>query len=166
MDPTAILPTYMSELKMQNNIRVLIHNDHRIVYQIDCVDGTGTVEVLTLFPGVVLQFHSFHCKSFQLSESKEVGNSLKINYCTEGRMEVRMSDNLLLFMEPGNLSIDVRKAQDSFNFHAVTITGWNSCSTPQHGTTRPRKSCGCLEWMETSAVPLLPERTKLCGTGR
>ena len=59
MDPTAILPTYMSELKMQNNIRVLIHNDHRIVYQIDCVDGTGTVEVLTLFPGVVLQFHSF-----------------------------------------------------------------------------------------------------------
>lgn len=31
-------------------------------------------------------------------------------------MEVRMSDNLLLFMEPGNLSIDVRKAQDSFQF--------------------------------------------------
>ena len=116
MEPTAILPAYMNELKMQNNIRVLIHNDYRIVYQIDCVDGTGTVEVLTLFPGVVLQFHSFHCKSFHLSESKEVGNSLKINYCAEGRMEVRMSDNLLLFMEPGNLSIDVRKAQDSFQF--------------------------------------------------
>lgn len=31
-------------------------------------------------------------------------------------MEVRMSDNLFLFMEPGNLSIDVRKAQDSFQF--------------------------------------------------
>lgn len=116
MEPTAILPVYMSELKTQNNIRVLIHNDRRIVYQIDCVDGTGTVEVLTLFPGVVLQFHSFHCRSFYLSESKEVGNSLKINYCTEGRMEVRMSDHLFLFMEPGNLSIDVRKAQDSFQF--------------------------------------------------
>lgn len=116
MEPTAILPVYMSELKTQNNIRVLIHNDKRIVYQIDCVDGTGTVEVLTLFPGVVLQFHSFHCRSFYLSESKEVGNSLKINYCTEGRMEVRMSDHLFLFMEPGNLSIDVRKAQDSFQF--------------------------------------------------
>lgn len=116
MEPTAILPVYMSELKTQNNIRVLIHNDRRIVYQIDCVDGTGTVEVLTLFPGVVLQFHSFHCRSFYLPESKEVGNSLKINYCTEGRMEVRMSDHLFLFMEPGNLSIDVRKAQDSFQF--------------------------------------------------
>ena len=31
-------------------------------------------------------------------------------------MEVRMSDNLFLFMEPGNLSVDVRKAQDSFQF--------------------------------------------------
>lgn len=116
MEPTAILPAYMSELKTQDNIRVLAHNEQRIVYQIDCVDGTGTVEVFTLFPGVVLQFHSFHCKSFQLSESKELGNSLKINYCTEGRMEVRMSDNLYLFMEPGNISIDVRKAQDSFQF--------------------------------------------------
>ena len=31
-------------------------------------------------------------------------------------MEVRMSDNLFLFIEPGNLSIDVRTAQDSFQF--------------------------------------------------
>lgn len=116
MEPTAILPAYMDELKTQGNIRVLTHSGQRIVYQIDCVDGTGTVEVITLFPGVVLQFHSFHCKSFHLSESKEVGNSLKINYCIEGRMEVRMSDNLFLFMEPGNLSVDVRKAQDSFQF--------------------------------------------------
>ena len=116
MEPTAILPAYMDELKTQGNIRVLTHSEQRIVYQIDCVDGTGTVEVITLFPGVVLQFHSFHCKSFHLLESKEVGNSLKINYCTEGRMEVRMSDNLLLFMEPGNISVDVRKAQDSFQF--------------------------------------------------
>ena len=116
MEATAILPTYMSELKAQDNIRVLIHDSQRIVYQVDCVDGTGTVEVLTLFPGVVLQFHSFHCKSFHLAESKEVGNSLKINYCLEGRMEVRMSDNLLLFMEPGNLSVDIRKARDSFQF--------------------------------------------------
>lgn len=126
MEPAAILPTYMSELKTQANIRVLANTSQRIVYQIDCVDGTGTVEVLTLFPGVVLQFHSFHCKSFHLAESKEVGNSLKINYCLEGRMEVRMSDNLLLFMEPGNLSIDIRKAQDSFQFpcghyHGVEI---------------------------------------------
>lgn len=135
MEPTAILPAYVSELKAQSNIRVLTQNAQGIVYEIDGAEGSGTVEVLNLFPGVVLQIHSFHCKSFHLSESREVGNSLKINYCTEGRMEVRMSDNLFLFMEPSHLSIDMRKAQDSFHFpcghyhgvellfHASTLSG-------------------------------------------
>ena len=116
MEPASILPAYMAELKAQNNIRVLVHHDRRIVYQIDCVGGTGTVEVLPLFSGMVLQFLSFRGKSFHPSEIKEMGDCLKINYCLEGRMEVRMSDNLLLFMEPGNLSIDVRKARDGFHF--------------------------------------------------
>ena len=70
----------MAELKAQNNIRVLVHHDRRIVYQIDCVGGTGTVEVLPLFPGMVLQFLSFRCKSFHPSEIKEMGDCLKINY--------------------------------------------------------------------------------------
>ncbi len=123
MKPAAILPVYMDELKTQGNIQVLSHSEKCIVYQIDGVDGTGTVEVITLFPGVVLQFHNFSCQSFHLSESKEVGNSLKINYCSEGRMEVRMSDNRFLFMEPGNLSIDLRKAQDSFQFPCSRYCG-------------------------------------------
>lgn len=139
MEPTAILPVYMNELKTQSNILVLTHNDQHITYQIDCVDGSGTVEALTLFPGVILQFHHFHCQSFHLSESQEVGNSLKINYCTEGRMEVRMSDKLFLFMEPGNLSIDVRKAQDSFQFpcghyHGIELLFHSSalsCQAPE-----------------------------------
>lgn len=116
METAAILPTYMKDLKMQKNVRVLTHTPDRIVYQINGIDGTGTVEVLNLFPGVALQFHRFHCKSFYLAESEELGNSLKINFCLEGRMEVRMSDNMFLFMEPGILSIDTRKTQDSFQF--------------------------------------------------
>ena len=38
MEPTAILPAYMDELKTQGNIRVLTHSEQRIVYQIDCVN--------------------------------------------------------------------------------------------------------------------------------
>lgn len=80
MEPASILPAYMAELKAQNNIRVLVHHDRRIVCQIDCVGGTGTVEVLPLFSGMVLQFLSFRCKSFHPSEIKEMGDCLKINY--------------------------------------------------------------------------------------
>lgn len=126
MEVSDILPIYAGEIKEQPNVKVLSQSAERMTYQIDCSDGSGTVEVLTLFPGIVMQFHSFHCKSFYLSESKDIGNGLKINFCSQGRMEVRMSDNLFLFLEPGNMSIDERKAQDSFNFpcghyHGVEI---------------------------------------------
>ena len=116
MKPEAVISAYAEEIGARTNTRLLINEPDRMFYQIDGEDGSGTVEVLTLFPGVILQFHSFHCKSFHLATNGDVGEGLKINFCSEGRMEVRMSDNLCLFMEPGNLSLDVRTVQDSFQF--------------------------------------------------
>jgi len=116
MEPATILPAYAEELDLHENIKVISQSPDKMVYQINCVDGLGTVEVMTLFPGVIMQFHSFHCKSFRLTGMGEIGDGLKISYCSEGRMEVRMSDNRLLFMEPGILSLYVNKAQDSFQF--------------------------------------------------
>lgn len=116
MKPETVISAYAEEIDASTNTRVLTNEPDRMVYQIDGQDGSGTVEVLTLFPGVILQFHSFHCKSFRLAANGNVSEGLKINFCSEGRMEVRMSDNLCLFMEPGNLSLDVRTAQDSFQF--------------------------------------------------
>ncbi|MDO4338462.1 MAG: AraC family transcriptional regulator [Eubacteriales bacterium] len=116
MKPETVISAYAEEIDARTNTRVLTNEPGRMVYQIDGQDGSGTVEVLTLFPGVILQFHSFHCKSFRLAVNGNVNEGLKINFCSEGRMEVRMSDNLCLFMEPGNLSLDVRTAQDSFQF--------------------------------------------------
>lgn len=116
MKPETVISAYAEEIDARTNTRVLTNEPGRMVYQVDGQDGNGTVEVLTLFPGVILQFHSFHCKSFCLAANGDVNEGLKINFCSEGRMEVRMSDNLCLFMEPGNLSLDVRTVQDSFQF--------------------------------------------------
>ena len=116
MKPETVISAYAEEIDASTNTRVLTNESDRMVYQIDGQDGSGMVEVLTLFPGVILQFHSFHCKSFRLAVNGNVNEGLKINFCSEGRMEVRMSDNLCLFMEPGNLSLDVRTAQDRFQF--------------------------------------------------
>lgn len=116
MKPEAVISAYAEEIDTCTNTWLLNNEPDRMIYQIDGEDGNGTVEVLTLFPGVILQFHSFHCKSFRLAANGDVGAGLKINFCSEGRMEVRMSDNLCLFMEPGNLSLDVRTVQDSFQF--------------------------------------------------
>ena len=116
MKPETVISAYAEEIDAGTNTRVLVNEPDRMIYQVDGQDGSGTVEVLTLFPGVILQFHSFHCKSFRLAANEDVGKGLKINFCSEGRMEVRMSDNLCLFMEPGNLSLDVRTVQDRFQF--------------------------------------------------
>lgn len=89
MEPATILPAYAEKLDLHENIKVISQSLDKMVYQINCVDGLGTVEVLTLFPGVIMQFHSFHCKSFQLTGMGEIADGLKISYCSEGRMEVR-----------------------------------------------------------------------------
>lgn len=116
MKPEAVISAYAEEIDACTNTRLLVNEQNRMFYQIEGEEGNGTVEVLTLFPGVILQFHSFHCKSFRLAANGNVNEGLKINFCSEGRMEVRMLDNLCLFMEPGNLSLDVRTAQNVFQF--------------------------------------------------
>lgn len=126
MKPMEILPAYAGVIKAVSEVQVLEMEPEHMRYQIKGVDGDGTVDVYTLFPGIVLQFHNFHCKAFALGESAELGNSLKINYCSEGRMETKMSDHLYLYMEPGILSLDTRKAQHTFAFpcghyHGVEI---------------------------------------------
>lgn len=160
MKPETVISAYAEEIDARTNTRVLTNGPGRMVYQIDGQDGNGTVEVLTLFPGVILQFHSFHCKSFRLASNGDVGEGLKINFCSEGRMEVRMSDNLCLFMEPGNLSLDVRTAQDSFQFpcghyHGVELFLHYSSI----GKIFPNM------WMEMGINPLnIQER--FCGEGK
>ena len=68
-----------------------------------------------LFPGVILGFNKFSCNSCH-SYSGEVAAGLKINFCIDGRCEVKMSDENYLFLEAGNLSIDTRTASDMFTF--------------------------------------------------
>lgn len=116
MEQCSAFQFYEKEIDSHANMRHIAHDSEGMIYEIEGVDGVGTVEVLTVFPNVFLQFHSFHCKSFCLPQTGEVSRGLKINFCAEGRAEVRMSDNMCLFMEPGTLSLDVRTAQDVFQF--------------------------------------------------
>lgn len=116
--PKAVYASYAEEVDVHANTKIQTIQQNEMTYRVTGVDGEGTVDVFQLFPGVILQFHNFHCKSFQLGNAPEnhVSEGLKINYCLEGRMEVRMSDGLCLFMTPGKISLDVRTIQDRFQF--------------------------------------------------
>lgn len=126
MSGETLVDTYAEAVHQHTDV-LLQHADERsLIYEITGVDGNGTVEVLTLYPGIIVQFHIFHCKAFRFEESKGVSKGVKLNYCSEGRMEVRMSDNMFLFMEPGSFSVDARTTQDSFifpseHYHGVEV---------------------------------------------
>ncbi len=112
-----VIQTYLKEIDVQPKITIIGNREGQMTYEIDGEDGKALIEVITIFPGIFLQFHSVHCKSFRLPlKRSNLGHGLKISYCTEGRAEIRMSDNRCLFMEPGLLSLDTRTAQDYFRF--------------------------------------------------
>lgn len=152
MKSGAVYESYAEEVGVHTNTHMESIGQDEMIYQVTGVEGEGTVEVFHLFPGVMLQFHSFHCKSFQIEteQEKQVGEGLKINYCLEGRMEVRMSDGLCLFMTPGKISLDIRTIQDRFQFPSGHYRGvelflhysvleqelpeiWKSCSIDIRG---------------------------------
>lgn len=122
MSQSIILSEYADEVNARENTNIILHTDDKMIFQIECVEGTGEVEVVPLFAGIVLQFHTFHCKNFQLvgrstiSAESDFGAGLKLNFCSEGRVEVKMSDNSFLFMDPGLLCLDTRKSQNNFSF--------------------------------------------------
>ena len=159
MEPKAILPAYAEEVDSYANMRIINYGPDSMLYEIDGVDGSGTVELFHMFPGVFLQFHSFHCKSFHFPSSGGIGKGLKISFCTEGSVEVRMSDNLCLFMRPGNLSMDVRTAKDSFQFpcghyHGVELF--------LHDSVRASIPAPWNEWR----IDLEHIQNRFCGDGR
>lgn len=155
-----ILPAYEEDVEARKNARVLKSDASRMVYEIDGVEGSGTVEVLPLFPGVLLQIHNFDCRSFHLPTDNNIGGGLKINYCMEGRAEVRMSDNLCLFMKPGNLSLDVRTAQSTFQFPGGHYHGVELFLQDAGRPDAPPAVWGAL------GIDLAAIRTRFCGGGQ
>ncbi len=112
-----VIKTYEKEIEYHPNIKIIENEEGRMTYEIKGEGGTAVIEVIVIYPGIFLQFHSIHCKSFTFPlRNSDLGRGIKISYCIEGRAEIRMSDNKFLFMEPGLLSLDTRTIQDSFRF--------------------------------------------------
>ena len=152
MKPNTVYESYAEKVNIYTNTNMESIGQNEMIYRVEGMDGEGTVEVFQLFPGVILQFHNFHCQSFQLAmeQEKQISEGLKINYCLEGRMEVRMSDGYSLFMTPGKISLDSRTVQDKFQFPTGCYRGielflhysfleqeipevWKFCSIDIHG---------------------------------
>jgi AraC-like DNA-binding protein len=115
MNATEVFSAYEQAVKTLNFVTIANRTKESITIQINAERGGGTVGLYVLFPGIFLGFNEFSSSSFP-SYQGEVADGIKINFCVDGRCEVKMSDGRYLFLESGDLSIDTRTAKDTFAF--------------------------------------------------
>lgn len=122
MDASEIFSAYELTARALDHMRICNRTDSSMVLRIECTDGTGTVRVYSLFTGILLGFNDFAASSAP-SHRREIGDFLKLNYCTGGSCKVRMPDGPCLFLEPGDLSIDTREPKNGFLFPCGSYHG-------------------------------------------
>jgi hypothetical protein len=124
MNATDIFSSYEDIAKTLSFVQVKDRTKDSMTIQFDPENGSGTVRLYGLFPGILIGFNDFSVDSFP-SYNGEIAEGLKINFCVEGRCEAKMSDEKYLFMEPGDLSIDTRTVEEQFAFPNGIFTGSN-----------------------------------------
>jgi AraC-like DNA-binding protein len=115
MSTAEVFSAYEQAAKALPFLRITGRTRDSIAVQIDSEYGRGKIRLYALFPDIFLGFNEFSATSFP-SYGEEVADGIKINFCVDGRCEVKMSDGKYLFLEAGDLSIDIRTTADKFTF--------------------------------------------------
>jgi AraC-like DNA-binding protein len=113
-----------------DNVRVTNKTAESITLQFKNSRGTGTVRRYALFPGVFLGFNDLETDSFPCFKGGLTGG-FKINFCTDGRCEVKMADGRYLFLEKGDLSFSGGAVSGNFSlpyerYHGVELHIYDS----------------------------------------
>jgi AraC-like DNA-binding protein len=85
------------------NVHITNRTAESITIQFKNDKGIGTVRMYALFPGIFLGFNDAETSSFPRFTG-EVIQGVKINFCIDGRCEVKMSNGMYLFLETGDMS--------------------------------------------------------------
>lgn len=73
-------------------------------YQVECGDGTGTMDVYPVYPGITLIYNDFQASGFSWKEECQKG-VMEINYCRMGREEAQLKSGAFLYLGEGDLSV-------------------------------------------------------------
>lgn len=89
------------------------------IYQLTETNGTefANVMLIMLFPGVTLGINDIHIHQISSTVPNELpGNYFRINYCFEGRCEVKLQNGRYLYVSNDVLSLDSNPPQDYFYY--------------------------------------------------
>jgi AraC-like DNA-binding protein len=116
--------------RTMDNVHVINKADDRITIQFKNDEGIGTVRRYALFPGVFLDFDDVETNSFPRFKG-EIIQGFKINFCADGRCEVKMSNGMYLFLETGDISFSNLTITDDFSlpyerYHGIELHIYDS----------------------------------------
>jgi hypothetical protein len=77
------------------NVHITGRSDDSIAIQFKNDEGIGVVRRYALFPGIFLSFNDMKTGSFPRFKG-EIIQGYKINFCVDGRCEVKLSNGLII----------------------------------------------------------------------
>jgi AraC-like DNA-binding protein len=95
--------TVEKAVKTKNNVHIINRTADGVILQFESAEGIGTVRRYALFPGIFLGFNDVETSSFPRF-TEEVIQGFKINFCVDGRCEVKMANGMYLFLEMEDIS--------------------------------------------------------------
>jgi AraC-like DNA-binding protein len=101
--------------KTMHNVHIINKTADSITIQFKNDEGSGTIRRYALFPGVFLDFNDIETGSFPCFKG-EIMQGFKINFCADGRCEVKMSDGMYIFLETGDISFSNLTTSGDFSF--------------------------------------------------
>jgi AraC-like DNA-binding protein len=111
---------------MWQNVTLLCEDEECSVYKMSDKSGDGTMTMYPVFPGVIVMYNDFHMERCY-SEFRPKKDMFCVDHCREGRMEWGISGNRYIYVESGDMQIDIRNDhvhEFSFplaHFHGITI---------------------------------------------
>jgi hypothetical protein len=117
-------------VRTMDNIHVAGRTAGSITLQYRDEGGGGTVRRCALFPGVFLGFNDVETSRFPRFKG-EIARGYKVNFCIDGRCEVKMSDGMYLFLESGDFSFTSLTVSDNFSlpyerYHGIELHIYDS----------------------------------------
>ncbi len=109
-----------------NNITVIKRDEECTIYKMEDATGEGTMTCYRVFPGIDLLYNDFHMQSC-FSEFRPNVDMIGIDHCREGRIEWEFNNDTYMYLEEGDLQIDMKKYHiNGYGFplrhyHGITI---------------------------------------------
>jgi AraC-like DNA-binding protein len=116
--------------RILDNVHVIDRKTDKLTLRFTDNTGIGTVRMYALFPGIFLGFNDVETGSFPHFKG-EIVQGFKINFCVDGRCEVKLSDGMYLFLETGDMGFSNLAASGDFSlpydrYHGIELHIYDS----------------------------------------